>query len=190
MLRSRDIALIAVLSSLTVASNYVLLAFFQVKLMDSLVFISAYLYGFGVGASVAAITWVVYGSLNPLGSAGFPLLLILIVGEMVYVVVGVYLRRVWRRSTDFGTGGSFVNRSLVLGVIGLLSAFAYDLWTNAVDGLLIYQSVQGMIIRISTGAYFMIVHVVADFFFFAFVVPVLIVAISRVTNLRGDDLSA
>lgn len=190
MLERRDVALIAVFSALAVASNYAMLAFFQVKLMDSLVFISAYLFGFRVGAGVAAITWLVYGSLNPLGAAGFPLLLILIVGEMVYAVSGAFLGRTWKRSTDFGGGRRFLNRSLVLGVTGLLSAFVYDFWTNAIDGLLIYRSIEGIVLRMVTGVYFALVHEVADFFFFAFVVPLLIVSISRVARLKTRGVSA
>ncbi len=41
MHRSRGVSVMAVFSALAVASNYALLAFPQVKLMDSLVFVSA-----------------------------------------------------------------------------------------------------------------------------------------------------
>ncbi len=182
MFNRRDVALIGVFSALAVASNYAMLAFFQVKMMDSLVFVSAYLFGFRVGGGVAAVTWLVYGSLNPLGAAGFPLLLVLVVGEMVYAGAGAGLGRVWGRSTDFG-GRRVWGRGFVLGVTGLVSAFIYDFWTNAVDGLLIYRSVEGVFLRMMTGAYFALVHEVADFIFFAFVVPPLIVAVSRAARL-------
>ncbi len=190
MLKRHDVALIAVFSALAVASNYAMLAFFQVKLMDSLVFISAYLFGFRVGAGVAAITWLVYGSLNPLGAAGFPLLLILVVGEMIYAVSGALVGRAWKRSTDFEGGRRFFNKSLVLGVTGLLSTFVYDFWTNAIDGLLIYRSIQGIVIRMVTGVYFALVHEVANFLFFAFIVPLLIVSISRVSRLKTRGVPA
>lgn len=189
MRRSSNIAIISVFSALAVASNYAMIAFPQVKLMDSIVFVSAYLYGFGVGAGVAIITWVVYGSLNPLGAAGFPLILVLIVGEMVFAVSGVLLSRSWKRSTDFSGSHRFLNKSLVLGVTGLLSAFVYDFWTNAIDGLLIYRSVEGIFLRWMTGVYFAITHEVADFLFFAFVVPALIIAISRVSYLKSNAIS-
>jgi len=169
----------SMLSAVTVASNYALFPLFQIKLMDPIVFVSAYLFGLRVGCSVAAITWLVYGTLNPLGSAGFPLLLILIAGEMFYAISGSLLARVWGGFTDFNFRSGLLGRSLTLGVIGLLSAFAYDLWTNAVDGLLIYWSVQGVVLRILSGIYFATVHEVADFFLFAFIVPVLILAIRR-----------
>jgi hypothetical protein len=180
----RYITIISVFSALAVASNYAMLPLFQVKLMDSLVFIAAYLFGFRVGASVAAVTWLVYGSLNPLGAAGFPLLLVLMVGEAIYAVSGAFLGRIWNRSTSFGGGQSYLSRSLILGVTGLFSAFAYDIWTNAVDGALIYRSMQGVLIRIVSGAPFALIHEVADFLFFALAVPALIVSISRVSSLK------
>jgi len=182
MLVRRDVAVIAVFSALAVSSNYAMLAFFQIKIMDALVFIAAYLFGFRIGAGVAGITWLVYGSLNPLGSAGFPLLLVLMIGETVYAASGALLSRVWKKSTHFDTR-SFTRKSLVLGAIGLLSAFVYDLWTNAIDGLMIYRSFDGIIIRMMTGIYFALVHEVADFIFFAFAVPVLIISISRATRM-------
>ena len=183
----RYIAIVSVFSALAVASNYAMFPLFQVKLMDSLVFIAAYLFGLRVGVSVASITWLVYGSLNPLGAAGFPLLLILMAGEMVYAVSGALLGRVWHRSTSFGGGRRYLNRSLILGVTGLLSAFTYDIWTNAIDGVLIYRSMQGALIRITTGAYFALVHETADFLFFALAVPALIVSISRVGSLKTQE---
>ena len=189
MTRSRDVAVMAVFSALAVSSNYALLAFPQVKLMDSLVFISAYLFGFGVGAGVAVITWLVYGSVNPLGAAGFPLLLVLMVGELIFAFSGALLGRSWKRTAVFGNGSKFLNKSLVLGITGLLSAFVYDFWTNAIDGLLIYRSIDGIVLRWITGVYFALAHEIADFVLFAFVVPILIVAISRVPYLKTGGVS-
>jgi len=189
MLRSRGVAIMAVFSALAVASNYALLAFPQIKLMDSLVFVSAYLFGFGVGAGVAIITWLVYGSVNPLGAAGFPLLIVLMVGELFFAFSGALLGRRWKRSAVFGNGSRFLNKSLVLGLTGLLSAFVYDFWTNAIDGLLIYRSIEGIALRWITGVYFALAHELADFIFFAFVVPILIVAISRVSYVKSDGTS-
>jgi hypothetical protein len=189
MFQHRYVALIAVFSALAVATNYAMYPLFQVKLMDSLVFISAYLFGFKVGGSVAAITWLVYGSLNPLGAAGFPLLLILMGSEMVYAFSGHYLSRIWNRTTNFGEGKKFINKSIILGLTGLLSAFVYDMLTNAIDGLIIYRSIQGIFIRIGTGAIFAIIHEVANFFIFAFIVPLLIVSICRVSHLTARSTS-
>jgi hypothetical protein len=182
MIRGHYIAIVSLFAALAVASNYAMLPLYQVKLMDSLVFIAAYLYGWRAGAGVAAITWMVYGSLNPLGAAGFPLLLILIIGEMVFAVAGSLLSNLWNRSLDFRVGKRYITRGLLLGVTGLLSAFIYDIWTNAIDGLLIYRSVEGIFIRITTGALFMIVHETSDLLLFIFAVPALIVAISRLTQ--------
>lgn len=181
----QTISTIAIFSALAVSSNYAMLAFFQIKLMDSIVFICAYLFGFYAGAGVAAITWIVYGSINPLGAAGFPLLIILIVGEMIFAVSGSLLSKVWKRTSNFGKE-AFFNKSVILGFTGLFSALFYDLWTNAIDGLIIYNSLEGIILRIITGAYFALVHEISDFIFFAFVVPILIVSISRISRLKVE----
>jgi len=183
MINRQTVSIIAVFSALAVSSNYAMLPFFQVKLMDSIVFICAYLFGFSAGAGVASITWIVYGSINPLGAAGFPLLFVLIIGEMIFAASGALLGKAWKRTSNFGKDTLF-NKNVILGFTGLFSALAYDLWTNAIDGFIIYNSLEGVFLRIITGAYFAVVHEVADFFFFVFVVPLLIVSISRISRLK------
>ena len=173
------VALISMFSAVTVASNYALLPFFQIKLMDPLVFVSAYLLGFWSGCCVAALTWLVYGTVNPLGSAGFPLLLILMVGEMIYAAFGSLLSRSWNRYTDFKIGKHLLEKRMILGVLGLISAVIYDVWTNAINGLLVYQSIKGVLVMILSGIYFAIIHEVADFLLFFLVVPLLIVTVNR-----------
>ena len=54
-MKTKEIAFISVFTAIIVASNYALIAFPQVKLMDSLVFISGYLFGFPVAASIAVL---------------------------------------------------------------------------------------------------------------------------------------
>ncbi len=58
-------SLIAVLVALSVSSNYAMVWIPNVKLMDLLVFIGGFISGTLDGALVGALSWVVYGFLNP-----------------------------------------------------------------------------------------------------------------------------
>lgn len=181
---TRHVAAIGLISALTLATNYAMFPLFQVKLMDSLVFVAGYLFGLRVGVPVAAIAWLVYGTLNPLGAAGFPLILVLMTGEMVYAISGSLLARTWRRHTDFKQEGWLTYRNLALGVVGVVSTLGYDLWTNALGGLLIYGTVSGMILWIFAGVLWGLVHQSANFVLFALVVPILIHAMARKFAMR------
>ena len=62
----------------------------NVKLMDTIVFVSALVFGLGESVSVGALTWLVYVSVNPLGAAGWSLLIIFMVSETVYAFLGCF----------------------------------------------------------------------------------------------------
>ena len=100
-MKTKEIAFISVFTAIIVASNYALIAFPQIKLMDSLVFLSGYLFGFPVAASISILSWLVYGSINPLGGAGFPLIIALMTGEMIFGIFGVLCRRVFNIEKKF-----------------------------------------------------------------------------------------
>src|SRR5690242_2489623 len=65
----------------------------NVKLMDALVFIAAFLFGLGVGLGTAISIWVVYGFINPYGQDDLTLLLFLMTGECLYAIAGALLSR-------------------------------------------------------------------------------------------------
>ena len=179
-MKTKEIALVSVFTALIVSSNYVLIAFPQIKLMDSMVFLAGYLFGFYVAGSIAILSWIIYGSLNPLGGAGFPLIVVLMIGEMIYGVLGVLCKKY------FKIEDMFIQKPLettaVLGACGICGAFIYDIWTNAIEGLLIYQTLDGMVLRIITGIPFSIVHQVANFAMFAILVPIFIYMLTKNMN--------
>jgi uncharacterized membrane protein len=90
---STKATLVAVFAALSLATNYALIALPNIKLMDALVFIAAFLFGLRLGIGVAASTWLVYGFVNPYGQADFILLSFLIGGECFYAVAGATLSR-------------------------------------------------------------------------------------------------
>jgi hypothetical protein len=88
------VALIAVFTALSLGTNYVMIDVPNVKLMDSFVFIAAFLFGLEVGFGSAISIWVIYGFINPWGQAGFPLFFFLVIGECFYAIAGAFLRHV------------------------------------------------------------------------------------------------
>ena len=91
-MRTNTIAAVSIITAIIVSSNYVLMGFPQIKLMDSMVFLTGYLFGVRAAVSVSILSWLVYGSINPLGTAGFPLIVVLMIGEMVYGIAGYIFR--------------------------------------------------------------------------------------------------
>ncbi|MEM2094894.1 MAG: hypothetical protein QXI32_06325, partial [Candidatus Bathyarchaeia archaeon] len=128
--KTRSIAIVVCLSALCVGTNYAMLPLSNVKLMDTVVFTTSLAFGFATGAAVAALSWLVYGTLNPLGFSA-PILATVILSEMVYPYAGLMVRR--NRSLR-ELNSSSITRSVVLGTTGFLCTLAYDLITNAVSG--------------------------------------------------------
>jgi hypothetical protein len=88
------VALIAVFTALSLSTNYVMIDIPNIKLMDSFVFIAAFLFGLEVGLGSAVSIWIVYAFINPWGQAGFPLFFFLVIGECFYAIAGAILRRI------------------------------------------------------------------------------------------------
>jgi hypothetical protein len=85
--------LIPVFTALSLATNYAMIDIPNVKLMDSFVFIAAFLFGLKVGFGTAISIWAVYGFINPYGQDDLTLLLFLMTGECLYAVAGALLSR-------------------------------------------------------------------------------------------------
>ena len=169
---TRKVAAISMFTALAVATDYAMLPLANVKLMDSIVFVSALAFGLEVGVSVGALTWLVYGEINPLGPDGGVLLLVLVGSETIYAFLGCLVRR----PLDQDQVG-FPTRSLLWGSLGLIGAFVYDLITNVAPGLLAGMSPGQAVFLLVPGAPFMVAHEVSDFVFFAIVAPLLYGAI-------------
>ncbi|MBI4257869.1 MAG: hypothetical protein HY619_02845 [Thaumarchaeota archaeon] len=188
---SREIAVIALLSSASIASSYAMYPLPNVKLMDVIVFVAAYCFGLPVGLSVAAVSRLVYGTINPYGFAGFPLLIILVAAEEVYAVFGWFLRRFSRLERIPGVRGSYGNY-VMLAVAGGFSALIYDIITNAATGLLAYPNlgpVQAILIGLLTMNFPIpmgVLHQVSNILIFAALAPALITTVQRVSNWRWN----
>jgi len=139
--------------------------------MDAIVFTTGLFFGIVPGAAVAAIAWLVYGTLNPLGFA-LPILLTVIPSEMIYALAGHLLRRTATGNPETNVMG--LERIIAFGALGLFSTLAYDLITNAVSGLVTYNSVWMGLLTMNVPLPLGIIHEASNFVFFATITPVLL----------------
>lgn len=176
---SHRVAIVSLFTALAITTDYAMLPLANVKLMDTIVFVSGLVFGLDVGVSVGALTWLVYGTVNPLGAASGVLLVILIVSETVYALLGCAARRV------FGFDETNIPvRSLLWGSLGAVGAFLYDLNTIITPTMLAGVPFRVALASLLPAIPFMLAHEISDFVFFATVGPVLVGAILRVAKSR------
>ena len=184
MQATRTLALIAIFTSLILASDYVLSPVFNVKLLDTLVFVSAYVFGYRVGASIAILSEFIWGTVNPNGFGGL-IIPFLIAGELIYVLAGYVASRVWR----IDEMSALSARNLFLGATLAICSFLWDLETNLATGLLegartFVQYIPFLI----AGIPFAIPHELSDFAFGALLAPIAIVYLRRYSyKLEGTQ---
>jgi len=177
-------ALIAVFTAESLVTNYALTGIPNVKLMDALIFVAAFLFGWAVGVGIALSTWTVYGFINPYGQAGFPLIIFLMIGECFYALGGSLLRKssIAKQLLADRRPSSDLQIATIFGIAGLGLTFAYDLLTNFATYMFLASSFyQALLIGIVTGAPFALLHEASNLLIFALASPAGIVAARRVT---------
>lgn len=183
------VALIAVFTGVALGTNYAMIDIPNVKLMDALVFIAAFLFGLQVGLGTAVSIWIVYGFINPYGQADLPTYVFVTIGECFYALSGVLLSRASAARDVVNNGVGRGGMSLLFGLVGFLATFAYDLLTNFGTWLFRASSpAQALIIGTITGAPFSILHEASNLIFFATVVPLAISASRRIGIPLPDRL--
>ncbi len=170
-------SLIAVFTAVSLGTNYVLAAFPNVKVMDAIVFLAAFLFGLDVGLGTAFFSRLIYGYVNPWGQVGLDLLVFLIIGESFYALAGSLLRRGLFVNVLTIERGTYAGWGIIFGVTGLVSTFAYDVLTNFASYVFTTTSLfNAVIIGMATGAPFAIIHEVSNLVFFGTVAPVAIIS--------------
>lgn len=186
MQSSRTLTVVAIFTSLILASDYSLSPVFNVKLLDTLVFISAYAFGFRIGASVAVLSELIWGTVNPNGFGGL-IVPFLIAGELLFATAGYSASKIWKIEEVKALSAT----NLFFGAILCICAFIWDLETNLATGFLygartLVQYIGFLILGIP----FAIPHELSDFIFGATLVPIAVVYLRRRSyNLSSHEIT-
>jgi hypothetical protein len=129
-MRSTELATVAVFSAAIVGSDFALAPFVNFKLMDTIVFMVAFIFGFRQGAAVAVVSEAVWSVISPWGPAG-AITPFLIAGELLFAAAGWGASRVWGpRKEAASLNAVFIGATLAI------CAFAWDFETNAATALI------------------------------------------------------
>jgi len=172
----RKVVLVGLISALCLVTNYALLPLSNIKLMDTIVFVSGFLFGTSFGISIAVLTWLIYGTLNPYGLPPLPTFVSVVLGEMFYAIAGYLVSR--RPDVFYGRTWLSV-QNIGFGVVGMISTLLYDLLTNAVTGWLFYGSILIGLLTMNFPIPMGIIHEVSNFLFFALLAPPIIHTVKR-----------
>jgi hypothetical protein len=131
-MRGAKVAVVAIFTAMIVSSDFALSGFSNVKLLDTLVFVSAYVFGFQVGALVGVLSETVWSFFSPYGNAG-AIAPFLILGELLFALAGWTSSKVWGPNLKLGSP-----YPLFIGSLLTICAFLWDFETNVATALLAY----------------------------------------------------
>ena len=181
MLRTREVAVVAVFSAVIVGTNFALTDLLNVKLMDTLVFVAAFVYGFRIGALVGVTSELVWSTVNPWGFGGY-IIPFLVLGELLYAAAGSITAALWKDNLH-----SFSAGNLAIGSIMAICAFVWDFETNVGTALIAFWpnlTIQKIFYtEFVSGGLFMIFHQLSDFLLGMSIAPLIIIYLIR---LRGS----
>jgi uncharacterized membrane protein len=146
------IAIITILVALSVGTNYALVSFQNVKLMDFITFVGGFLFGPLTGVLVGVFSWSIYGVLNPYGFVP-QIWLATMLSEAIYGVAGGFLRKA---HVDFKIS---LRHTIFMGEVGFLLTLLYDLLTNVAFAEVLGQNI---LVAIAVGAPFTLTHEISN----------------------------
>ena len=132
--RTGTVSVIALFTAVIIGSDLALSGpeFSNIKLLDTLVFVSAYVFGFRIGASVGILSETIWSFLSPIGMAGI-ITPFLVGGELLFAAAG------WGASRLWGPKPGIVSKfSIFIGALLAICAFVWDLETNFGTALIAY----------------------------------------------------
>jgi len=144
--------------------------------MDTIVFTVSLSMGIVPAMAIASVTWLVYGTLNPLGLA-MPILVTVLLCENIYALAG---RLLSKKSVDALSNRRIpIEQGVVLATLGLFSTLAYDLVTNAVSGVMAYNSVWLGILTMNVPFPLGIIHEASNSILFVIIAPLLLQLLAK-----------
>jgi uncharacterized membrane protein len=175
-----NVAIVAVFTAVIIGSDLALSGpeFSNIKLLDTLVFVSAYVFGFRAGAAVGILSETIWSFLSPIGMAG-AITPFLVGGELLFAAAGWAASRLWGPKPH-----AVSERALFIGALLALCAFMWDLETNAATALIEYWPTLGIGQLVGTmfnplTLVFALAHEGSDFAFGCLLAPSLILLIPK-----------
>jgi len=162
---SKRLATIAILVALSVATNYAMISLYNMKLMDFIVFVGGFCFGPVAGAFIGIASWMVYGTLNPLGFS-LHIWLATMFSESIYGIVGALVRKSLNRDSLSEYRKERFSACFFFGALGMSLTVVYDVITNIVFG---YVNNWNILFALIVGFVpFGFVHMLSNAFFFGF----------------------
>ncbi|MCK5264991.1 MAG: ECF transporter S component [Candidatus Thorarchaeota archaeon] len=171
--KSRWVAVTAIMSALALVGNYVLVAIPNVELGSGVLFVTAYLFGLGMGIWCVLIVSIIYAFFNPWGPFIPTIWITQLIGWIFMVIAGMLMGR--KDSNKSWTRGMQIE----LGIVGAVVTLFFDLITTL--GYSIWFGVP-YFIAVITGSTFIVLHVVSNAIIFPAIVPKLDVTMKQQLN--------
>ncbi len=172
-MKGARVALTAMFTALSTASAYATSTLPNVSLMDVVVFIAGWTLGARGGALVGALSWCIYGLINPYGFNP-AVWMATITMEPFYGVAGGFARKVLELED-----GVKLKHLLFLGAIGFIITFIYDVATNVIYA---YAFNVPLLIALALGAPFALLHEGSNLILFTSIAPPAMKAIDKFTK--------
>ena len=164
MRNSRRISIIAIMAALALVGNYALVALPNVELGTTILFVTAYIFGFTIGASSAIIMSIVFSVINPWGAFIPQIWISQVLGWLFITAAGAIMGYELPDEENVPKG------NVGLFVIGAFLTVFFDLVTN-LGYAWAFSIPYG--VAVLTGFPFMIVHMISNAVLFGGVVPIL-----------------
>ena len=160
--QSRWVAVTAIMSALALVGNYVLVAIPNVEFGSGVLFVTAYLFGLGMGIWCVFIVSIIYAFFNPWGPFIPTIWITQLIGWIFMVLAGTLMGR--KDSDEIWSRG----RLIELAVVGAVVTLFFDLITTM--GYSLWFTVPYSVALIA-GLMFIAVHVVSNAIIFPAIVP-------------------
>jgi len=184
---AKSVSIIAIFTSLIIASDFALVAIPNVKLVFTLTFASTYSLGLKIGTSIAILSELIWGIVSPY-SFGGPIIPFLVAGNLIYVLAGWGASRIWGQNI-----APVSSLNIIFGSIMAICAFFWDTVTNFGTALIAswpHLTLTKFLYFEAFGVPFMVFHELGDFVIGAALAPIIIVYFRRLKPSRSNLLES
>ncbi|MHA1733305.1 MAG: hypothetical protein ACTSU5_15265 [Promethearchaeota archaeon] len=171
---SIEVAIVGIFSALCLAVGYALVFVPNVELFTMMVFLSGFLFGVYVGASVGSISSMLFAYLNPLGASH---LLLYLTQVSLYTLLGAVAGFIRGKSPldEVEMDGKHIFKFVVTGIVFVL---VFDVATTVAQYLpFVGLNASALWAYLVFGAGFTAIHLISNAFSFGCLVPVIVAAV-------------